>query len=65
MGLTDGLGRADSMFGVTVRNLDNAKLVPITNWTLPFGTNQALLYYGVGSKGATVIKDLYQVDTKK
>ena len=58
MGLSDGLGRPNSMFDVTVRNFDNAKLVPFLNHSLPFGTNQAALIFGVASKGATVVKDV-------
>ncbi len=56
MGTADGLGRPQSIFGVTVSAYNNTKLLPLTGGALP-GVNQPLMLYGVGSKGITVYND--------
>ncbi|WP_421377165.1 hemagglutinin repeat-containing protein [Paraburkholderia sp. DD10] len=56
LGAGDGLGRPQSMFGVTVPAYSNTKLLPLTNMPLP-GVNQPLMIFGVGSKGVTVYND--------
>jgi len=53
VGLADGLGRAKSMFGVTVPAFNNVKLLPLTKMPLP-GVNQPAMLIGVGVKGAAV-----------
>ncbi|MDR5823706.1 hemagglutinin repeat-containing protein, partial [Caballeronia sp. LZ043] len=58
MGTADGLGRPGSMFGVTVSRFNNKWLVPFTGIAAPYGVNQGILIYGVGSKGATVANDI-------
>jgi len=57
IGVADGLGRPQSMFGVTVSAYNNTKLLPLTNMPLP-GVNQPLMLFGVGSKGVTVYNDV-------
>ncbi|WP_244321898.1 hemagglutinin repeat-containing protein [Burkholderia reimsis] len=53
VGLADGLGRAKSMFGVTVPAFNNVKLLPLTKMPLP-GVNQPAMLIGVGAKGVAV-----------
>lgn len=53
VGLADGLGRAKSMFGVTVPAFNNVKLLPLTKMPLP-GVNQPAMLIGVGVKGVAV-----------
>lgn len=57
IGTADGLGMPHSMFGVTVPAFSNTKLLALTGMPLP-GVNQPLMLFGVGSKGATVYKDV-------
>ena len=65
IGKADGLGRPSTMFGVTVPNINNTKLIPLTKEAAPYGTHQGMLWFGVGSKGATVIDDIRNVGDKK
>jgi hypothetical protein len=58
MGTADGLNRPGSMFDVTVSNFNNNKLIPFTGQAAPYGVNQGILLFGVGSKGAAVINDI-------
>ncbi|HEX7685885.1 MAG TPA: hypothetical protein VF446_20490 [Trinickia sp.] len=58
MGTADGLNRPASMFDVTVPRMNNNTLIPFTGQIAPYGTTQAILLYGVGTKGATVINDI-------
>lgn len=50
VGLADGLGRPQSMFGVSVSEYNNVRLLPLTKMPLP-GVNQPLMLFGVGSRG--------------
>jgi filamentous hemagglutinin len=65
LGKADGLNRPSTMFGVTVPNINNTKLVPITKEAAPYGAHQGMLWLGVGSKGATVIEDIRNVGDQK
>ncbi|VVD74098.1 hypothetical protein PCO31111_00782 [Pandoraea communis] len=58
MGVSDGLNRPGSMFDVMVPQINNNKLIPFINQALPYGTNQGILLFGVGTKGVTVINDI-------
>ncbi|WP_321955437.1 hemagglutinin repeat-containing protein [Burkholderia cenocepacia] len=57
VGLADGLGRPQSMFGVSVPAYNNVKLLPLTKMPLP-GVNQPLMLFGVGSRGVAVYNDV-------
>jgi filamentous hemagglutinin len=61
MGVADGLNRPGSMFDVMVPNINNNRLIPFVNKALPYGANQTILLFGVGSKGATVINDIRHI----
>ncbi|GAB7536149.1 hypothetical protein BGC_23660 [Burkholderia sp. 3C] len=65
MGISDGLNRSGSMFGVTVPRINKNKLIPFTNQVAPYGTTQGILLFGVGSKGVTVINDIRDIGGKK
>ena len=65
MGTADGLNRSGSMFDVTVPRINNNTLIPFTGQTAPYGTTQAILLYGVGTKGATVINDIRNAGDQK
>jgi filamentous hemagglutinin len=65
MGVADGLNRPGSMFDVMVPNINNNRLIPFVNQALPYGTNQAILLFGVGSKGTTVINDIRRAGDQK
>jgi filamentous hemagglutinin len=65
MGTADGLNRSGSMFEVTVPRINNNTLIPFTGQVAPYGTTQAILLYGVGTKGATVINDIRNAGGKK
>ncbi|WP_321851080.1 hemagglutinin repeat-containing protein [Burkholderia diffusa] len=57
VGLADGLGRPQSMFGVTVPAYNNVKLLPLTKMPLP-GVNQPLMLFVIGSRGVAVYNDV-------
>ncbi|WP_186057479.1 hemagglutinin repeat-containing protein [Burkholderia gladioli] len=57
VGLADGLGRPQSMFGVSVPAYNNVTLFPPTKMPLP-GVNQPLMLFGVGSRGIAVYNDV-------
>jgi filamentous hemagglutinin len=65
IGVADGLNRPGSIFDVTVPRFNNNTLLPFTNQAMPYGTTQASLLLGVGSKGATVINDIRHAGDKK
>lgn len=65
MGTADGLGRPGSMFDVTVPKINNNWLIPITGGAAPYGVNQGILLFGVGTKGTTVINDIRNAGGKK
>lgn len=65
MGVADGLNRPVSMFGVTVPRINNPTLIPFVNQTLPYGTTQGILLFGIGSKGVAVINDVRNVGKNK
>ncbi|MDR6422864.1 hypothetical protein J2801_005161 [Paraburkholderia phenoliruptrix] len=65
MGTADGLGRSGSMFGVTVPKINNNWLIPFTGVAAPYGVNQGILLYGVGTKSATVINDIRNTGGQK
>jgi hypothetical protein len=58
IGVTEGIDRTKSMFGVTVSKWNNPKLNPYTKQQLPSYVGQGILTYGIGSKGGTVINDI-------
>jgi hypothetical protein len=60
MGISDGLNRSGSMFDVTVSNFNNNRLIPFTGNAAPYGVNQGILLFGVGTKGAAFINDIRQ-----
>lgn len=62
MGLTDGLNRPKSMFGVLVNKADNNYFLPITNAKTPYGSAGAIYLYGVGLKGYDLSGKLYSGD---
>jgi hypothetical protein len=61
----DGLGRPGSMFDVTVPQFNNNRLIPFINQALPYGTNQGILLFGVGTKGMAVINDIHNTGGPK
>jgi filamentous hemagglutinin len=63
IGVTEGIDRTKSIFGVTASKWDNPKLNPFTKQPLPSYVGQGILTYGIGSKGLTVINDIR--DSKK
>ncbi|MDR5884319.1 hypothetical protein, partial [Caballeronia sp. LZ032] len=65
MGTADGLNRPGSMFGVTVPRINNNTLIPFVGQAAPYGTNQAILFYGVTTKGITVFNDVQNAGSKK
>jgi filamentous hemagglutinin len=65
IGKADGLNRPDTMFDVSVPNINNTKLIPFTKEAAPYGTHQGMLWLGVGSKGATVINDIRNAEERK
>ncbi|WP_322063506.1 hemagglutinin repeat-containing protein, partial [Paraburkholderia tropica] len=65
MGTADGLNRSGSMFDVTVPRINNNTLIPFTGQVAPYGVNQGILIFGVGSKGAAVINDIRNSGGKK
>ncbi len=58
LGLADGLDRPSSIFGVTVSQFNNPKLVQIINWSLPNGTAQNTLLMGAGAKAIGLANDI-------
>jgi filamentous hemagglutinin len=60
MGVTDGLNRPASMFGVSVPRINNTMLNPLTKKPLPADLTQGWLLLGVGAKGAAVVNDVRQ-----
>jgi hypothetical protein len=66
LGKADGLNRSGSMFDVTVPRINNNTLIPFTGGiAAPYGTTQAILTYGVGAKGVSVINDILNAGDKK
>ncbi|WP_221197079.1 hemagglutinin repeat-containing protein [Herbaspirillum sp. Sphag1AN] len=65
VGISDGINRTESLFGVTVSGFRNATLNPLTKLPLPYGTTQAILLYGTGSQGATLINDVRKASGSK
>ncbi|MFX1766169.1 hemagglutinin repeat-containing protein [Paraburkholderia sp. A1RI-2L] len=65
MGVADGLNRPGSMFDVTVPRINNNWLIPFTGQAAPYGINQGILIFGVGSKGAAVINDIRHAGDQK
>ena len=65
MGTADGLNRSGSIFDVTVPRINNNTLIPFIGYAAPYGTTQAILLYGVGTKGAAVINDIRNTGDKK
>ncbi|MBB3214891.1 hypothetical protein FHW67_004215, partial [Herbaspirillum sp. Sphag1AN] len=60
VGLADGLGRSQSMFGVTVPRINNPMLLPLTNLPLPVGTGAVVLTTGAVVKGGEFAKEAYE-----
>lgn len=59
VGASDGINRANSMFGVTVPRWQNPIVNPLTNnVVLPQIAAQGTLVYGVGSKVPVLIEDI-------
>ena len=59
VGASDGINRANSMFGSTVPRWKNRIVNPITNnVALPQTAAQGVLLYGVGSKVPTLVDDI-------
>jgi filamentous hemagglutinin len=58
VGVTEGIDRTKSIFGVTASKWDNPKINPFTKQPLPSYVGQGILTYGVGSKGVTVVNDI-------
>lgn len=50
MGVKDGLGRPNSIFGVMERQLDNPTLVPIIGSKLPAYTTEGIFLLDAGGK---------------
>ncbi|MFP3245726.1 MAG: hemagglutinin repeat-containing protein, partial [Paraburkholderia sp.] len=65
MGTADGLNRSGSMFDVTVPRINNNTLIPFIGQAAPYGTTQAILLFGIGTKGVTVINDVRNAGDKK
>jgi filamentous hemagglutinin len=61
IGVTEGIDRTKSIFGVTASKWDNPMLNPFTKQPLPFYIGQGILTFGVGSKGITVINDIHEL----
>ncbi|MDR6956180.1 filamentous hemagglutinin [Pseudomonas brassicacearum] len=57
IGAADGLN-ASSLFGVTVRQMDNNYFVPLAGIKTPYGTALGVYFYGVGGKAADVYKEV-------
>jgi len=60
VGLADGLGRSQSMFGVTVPRINNPMLLPLTKLPLPVGTGAVVLTTGAIVKGGEFAKEAYE-----
>ena len=59
VGASDGINRANSMFGVTVPRWQNPIVNPLTNSVvLPQSAAQGSLLYGVGTKVPAVMDDI-------
>jgi filamentous hemagglutinin len=59
VGASDGINRANSMFGVTVPRWQNPIINPLTNNVLlPPTAAQGLILYGVGAKIPAVVEDV-------
>ncbi|UZE03243.1 filamentous hemagglutinin N-terminal domain-containing protein [Pseudomonas mediterranea] len=56
VGAADGLN-AKSLFGVTVRKMDNNYFVPLAGMKTPYGTALGIYVGGVGSKAVDVYKE--------
>lgn len=63
VGTLDGLNRPTTMFDVMVPNINNAKSVPFVGPST--NANQASLWLGVGTKGATFFDDVRSTGDKK
>ncbi|MEE4686056.1 DUF4225 domain-containing protein [Pseudomonas alliivorans] len=57
MGLTDGLNRPRSMFGVVVSGVDNNFFLPAVGGT-PHGTAMGMYYYTLAGKGNSIYKEV-------
>ncbi|MHA6559324.1 hypothetical protein [Pseudomonas alliivorans] len=57
MGLTDGLNRPRSMFGVVVSGVDNNFFLPAIGGT-PHGTAMGMYYYTLAGKGNSIYKEV-------
>ncbi|MEE5039093.1 filamentous hemagglutinin N-terminal domain-containing protein [Pseudomonas alliivorans] len=57
MGLTDGLNRPKSMFGVMVSGVDNNFFLPAVGGT-PYGTAMGMYFYTLAGKGNSVYKEV-------
>lgn len=58
MGLADGLNRPKSIFGVTVRGVDNNFFVPIVGTPTPYGTAMTMYFKSLGDKGVTFYQEV-------
>lgn len=66
VGASDGINRANSMFGVTVPRWQNPIINPLTNSVLlPQTAAQGVLLYGVGSKVPAVVEDVKKAGVSK
>lgn len=62
VGASDGINRANSMFGVTVPRWQNPIINPLTNNVLlPSTAAQGVLVYGVSTKVPAVVEDVNKV----
>ena len=66
VGASDGINRANSMFGVTVPRWQNPIVNPITNNVVLLQVAaQGTLVYGVGSKAPVLVEDVKKRGEKK
>jgi filamentous hemagglutinin len=56
IGAADGLN-ANSLFGVTVRRMDNNHFIPLTGVSTPYGTALGIYMSGVGGKALDFYKE--------
>ncbi|WP_211451092.1 hemagglutinin repeat-containing protein [Collimonas antrihumi] len=65
IGASDGIDRAKSIFGSTTTGFNNVKMLPFSNLPYPYGVTQAVMVFGVGSQGVTVVNDVSKAGGNK
>jgi len=65
VGASDGIDRAQSLFGSTTSGFNNLKMLPFSNLPYPYGVNQAIMIFGVGAQAVTVTNDVLGAGKKK